>query len=238
MIKGPLGSKSGIGFALGRSQQSAVPGGWWLAGNINPAVCAAAYQAKGAASYAASKVNLANPGTHDASDDANLPSWDAVNGWLFTGSEYLKTSFTAGTAGTVILKYTYSQTGTTFYQVCGILDSPNYALTLFVRGNIRSYYGHTGAFSYYGDNPTDNTTLAVAGDGVSNGSGYLDGSEVISTLAYGNTITASPAIGGYFNVSGSSWNGSFVGEIQAIAFYSAKLTGAQIAALHTAMNTL
>ena len=238
MINGPLGSKAGIGFALGRGLKRAVPGGWWLAGGISPAVCTAAYQAKGAASYAASKVNLANPGTYDAADDANLPSWDAVNGWLFTGSEYLKTTFTAGLAGTVMVRYTYSQTGTTFYQLCGLTNGANYALTVQARGNIRSYYGHGGSITYYADNPSDNTTLAVASDGESNGSGYLDGTEVISTVAYGTTLSASPAIGGYYLTAGSSWNGSFIGEIQAIAFYSAKLTGAQIAALHTAINAI
>jgi len=43
----------------------AVGGKWWLAGNINPANCVAAYQAKGAANLASAKVNLANPGTYD-----------------------------------------------------------------------------------------------------------------------------------------------------------------------------
>jgi len=44
----------------------------------------AAYRAIGAASYAASKVNLANPGVHDLTTPFGLvPTWDAVNGWRF-----------------------------------------------------------------------------------------------------------------------------------------------------------
>ena len=44
------------------NSQAKKAGGWWdLNGTITS--CIAAYQPKGAASYAASKVNLANPGT-------------------------------------------------------------------------------------------------------------------------------------------------------------------------------
>lgn len=54
-----LGSRYGIQGALGRSvKRASGGGGWWdLNGTITG--CVAAYQPKGAASYAASKVNLA-----------------------------------------------------------------------------------------------------------------------------------------------------------------------------------
>jgi len=55
---------------------------WWLAGGINAANCIAAYQPIGAADYATSKVNLANPGTYDAYE-GTAPDWSAVTGWTF-----------------------------------------------------------------------------------------------------------------------------------------------------------
>lgn len=68
---------------------------WYLAGGIAPANCIAAYQAKGAASYAASKINLANPGTYDAADGGAYPTWNAIDGWIFNGSDdYLTTGIT------------------------------------------------------------------------------------------------------------------------------------------------
>lgn len=50
---------------------------WWQAGGTTGAV--AAYLAKGAASYAASKVNLVSPGTYDLTDGATFPGWVATS---------------------------------------------------------------------------------------------------------------------------------------------------------------
>lgn len=61
-----------------------VTSNWWEAGGATG--CVEAHQPKGAASYAASKVNLNNPGTNDITDDAQKPSWDAADGWTFNGS--------------------------------------------------------------------------------------------------------------------------------------------------------
>lgn len=56
---------------------------WWLSGGISAASCIAAYQAKAAASLAASKVNLANPGTFNLVGAA--ASWAAATGWAWAG---------------------------------------------------------------------------------------------------------------------------------------------------------
>lgn len=90
MIRGALASRYGIS-PLGRGVIRPASGGWWLSGGIAAANCIAAYQPKGAADYAASKVNLANPGTYNAAD-GNAPGWDATNGWKFDGTnDYLST---------------------------------------------------------------------------------------------------------------------------------------------------
>lgn len=57
---------------------------WW---KVAGKTCVAAYQPKGAASLAASYVNLANPGTYDAAPGA-APTLTA-DGWSFDGTQYL-----------------------------------------------------------------------------------------------------------------------------------------------------
>ncbi len=63
-------SRHSVGRLYQRVGVAEIP--WWLAGGIPAENCIAAYQPKGAASYAASKVNLANPGTYDAYEGTTL----------------------------------------------------------------------------------------------------------------------------------------------------------------------
>lgn len=89
----PLGGRR-ILTPMGRSwQRAAAGGGWWdLYGTITN--CVWAYQPKGAASYAASKVNLANPGTYDATEVIQ-PPWSSDKGWynFNSNSSYLLTGY-------------------------------------------------------------------------------------------------------------------------------------------------
>lgn len=97
-----------------KGQNAAIP--WYLSGGIALANCIAAYQPKGAASYAASKVNLANPGTNDAIDGAATPTWAAGSGWSFlaASSQYLDGPLqsTITGAGTIIVQFAGFATGT------------------------------------------------------------------------------------------------------------------------------
>ena len=62
------------------SPRTAAAAAWWV---VPGKTCVAAYQAKGAASYAASLVNLANPGTNDAVEGATPPAgWNVTDGWI------------------------------------------------------------------------------------------------------------------------------------------------------------
>jgi len=102
-----FGSSFGRLFSPTFSPKSqAVSGGWWLAGGIPASNCIAAYQSKGAASYAASKVNLNNSGTHDLSDGAAYPAWDTSTGWTFTkaSSQYLISDINPTEGGSTILR--------------------------------------------------------------------------------------------------------------------------------------
>jgi hypothetical protein len=72
--------------------KKAAPG-WQIAGKTPVRI----YVPKGAASLAASYVNLATPGTGDATlGTAQPPSWDAVNGWGFDASLPVKTWLKTG----------------------------------------------------------------------------------------------------------------------------------------------
>jgi hypothetical protein len=64
---------------------------WWLNGGILVADCVGAYQAIGAASYNASLVNLANPGTYDLTEPLSAVGWNATDGWVGDGTNYLET---------------------------------------------------------------------------------------------------------------------------------------------------
>jgi hypothetical protein len=65
-------------------------GGWWVVGEISASNAIAAYQSKASASLAASYSNLANPGTYNLTATV-APTWDTTSGWIFTGTQFLKT---------------------------------------------------------------------------------------------------------------------------------------------------
>lgn len=82
-----------------RGLRFAQPGGgaaipWWMAAGVTPIT---AWQAKGAASYADSLVNLAQPGTHNLAGEVH--AWSAETGWAFVLGKRLDTGVvpTAGT---------------------------------------------------------------------------------------------------------------------------------------------
>ena len=66
---------------------------WWDPAGEGLCVWSA-YQPKGAASYAASKVDLSGNG-NDCVDGGAFPTWDVVNGWIFdnAATDILNTAF-------------------------------------------------------------------------------------------------------------------------------------------------
>lgn len=79
---------------------------WWLAGGVSSVNCIGAYQPIGASSLANSKINVNNPGTHDAVAGVD-PSWTSANGW-------------AGDS-------------TSKYLLTGIVPAPHWSAIVFVR---------------------------------------------------------------------------------------------------------
>jgi len=231
MIRGALASRYGIS-PLGRGVIRPASGGWWLSGGIAAANCIAAYQPKGAADYATSKVNLANPGTYDAADGAAYPTWDASTGWTFVkaNSQYLNTGYVPTiNAGSIIVRFQSLSNDLATQGLCGCSESiATTTLMLSGRwGGNQTVYGN-GALGAY--NPsTLSGVLAMAGL-----KHYKDGSYVNSCGAGSGTITKSVLIGGI--------NGYSIyyceAQILALAMYSVELDATQIGLLTTAMAAL
>jgi len=211
-----------------KSQAAVVAGGtWWdLDGTITS--CVVAYQPKGAASYAASKVNLANAGTLNAVDGAAYPTWDATNGWMFASAstQYLDTGATILLTWTFIVRFYNAPSGVQV--VCGQVSSPYTLNRLIPNRNDLVYYGSSTKAPGIASG-----VLALAGD-----DGYRNG-----TLDYEN---ANVGIGGATAVSfylgaqheGANAAAPYGGYIQAFAAYNSVLTAQNIADLTTAMNAL
>ena len=93
-----------------RASAGAAVAPWWRAGGAPEPV--AVYQPIGAASLAASYVNLANPGVFDAAPGV-APTWASGTGWGFNGTtQYLDTGYTQATTvnRAVIIRFTNATT--------------------------------------------------------------------------------------------------------------------------------
>lgn len=213
-------------------KSQAAGGKWWLAGNINPANCIAAYQPKGAASYAASKVNLANPGTYDATG-GNAPDWDATNGWKFDGvNDYLDTGILPSQTWSVLIRYSDTAFTSSTRYFMGLLDRDPAYTRFYLSGTTSSIsFGNGGQISYSG---SSDRTLGVIG--ISAQDGYQNGVDVIDIPTdktdYGFSIYI-----GCRNDSGTA-AGYMNFYLQAFAIYNAALTSTQVGLLTTAMNAL
>ena len=201
---------------------------WWLSGGIAAANCIVAYQPKGAADYATSKVNLANPGTLNLTDPTNYPAWSASNGWDY------------GTSNTTPI--TFLRMGGTTLRSVAFLVYPVY------RTNAQSIFGRinndagealirTASISTFTD-VTDSRAFHY------NGSLYVDG---VETTTYTNQAwQVVISIGGAdrsFDFTIGYGNDAlrvrqFNRYIAAMAGYNHVLTTEQVTALTTAMNLL
>jgi hypothetical protein len=210
--------------------QAKKGGGWWdLNGTITS--CVAAYQPKGAASYAASKVNLANSGTYDATDGAAYPTWDASTGWKFNGStQYLKCGFTPTTQShSAIIRFNDMQAGN------GALFGAWYSRN--VHYLIQPYHSEPGCRYWSGSNPLVTSVIATGVLAIAGNKAYKNGTAETGTLPTGSS-SAKPEcyIGGYN--SNNTFTGASNVYITAFAYYSATLTATEVANLTTAMNAL
>ena len=228
----PLGAKRGILSPLGRSVRRAAAGGWWLAGGIAEANCVAAYQPIGAADYATSKVNLANPGTYNAGDGAAHPTWDASDGWTFNSSTYLKPGITPTSAQVYAIRIS-SWTDTWWSGLFGTYNSAGNATYIgaFPVNGILNCYNYGLASNSCGAKPESGTII------INMDEAYVNGVLVGNLRALGTQAATDYYIGGFHRVDYSIYRrGHF--KCQAFGQWNEQLTSDQVAALHTAMAAL
>lgn len=155
-LTGTIGSTEG---RVKEHEQVDITGAW-LSGGILPATLIGAYQSRGAASYAASLVNLANPGLHDLVSGATAPGWSTETGWDASNSGYLITDITP-TETTFVLCIYSGITSAGGKYAFGVIASGYFMFApLYSTGNIRPWWGDYGTSI-----PLDNTAANVAGLG-------------------------------------------------------------------------
>jgi hypothetical protein len=200
---------------------------WYLAGGVDPANCVGAYQAKGAASLAASKVNLVNPGTYDLSSTAD-PTFDTTTGWYFILGKHLQTGITPTS--------TYSFVGrlngvevSTWRSPCGLWSAAN--------GKYNIAWNGSNWYISVGSGDVNSTSTATSGVfAIINRYLYVDAVKKTASQAgaAANSLTfsmgAPTADAGYGN--------NCVEYCLAFALYSSVLTEEQLSAITTAMAAL
>jgi len=205
---------------------------WWLSGGVSGADCVFAYQPKGAADYAASLVNLHNPGVQNArARRASVaPTWDVANGWKFNGSnQYLYAGTLAPEPSnvpncTIIAQFTNAPNASSTI-VGGYELTPYSFFGLSNRelGTVRFWYG----VNYRTAGAITAGNLALAGlQGYVNG--VAAGSPIVSSVSQQDDIRIGMLTGRWFTLC----------NVQAVAYYSAILTAPQVAAVTTAMQGL
>ena len=199
-------------------------GGWWdLNGTITS--CVAAYQPKGAASYAASLTDLSG-NSNDATNGTVYPTWDSTNGWKGnkTAKAYLDTGITVPEDQDISIIIRVSNLTDGIVMAAGLYPK-GYGMVQLSVTNIRwlcwSYVNTTGAIDGSG-------TLAMIGR-----YGYTNG--VATGYGNGGTYPAGISIK-ILGEDGSSFCSN--AYVQAAAIYKPKLTVQNIEDLHTAMAAL
>lgn len=196
--------------------------GWWSPTGTAAAKCVAAYQAKGMASLAASKVNLFTPGVHNLTADAD-PDFAAATGWTFNGTtQNLKTDIVPVSGYSMLVRYSSSTVNKTL-----VGEWVSGARFDIERSGTTVVYG---SGDYLGVAPTlTSGVLGIAGQqGYRNG--VADGGAI---NAWGAGTAAAIYIG---DRGGASQKNACV--IQAVAIYEGTLSAADMAAVAAAMAAL
>lgn len=195
--------------------------------------CYGAWQAKGSGSLTASLQDLT--GQENDLIVGVPPAWDVANGWVFTGTEFLLTTFDtieADQSQTMIAQFTGVVPG------ASVLAGASDGLDAFSMS--AADIGFAGVRVYV-NTLTGAAGLAAAGSVVGNlcvagNAGYIDGVSEIPVGGAGPPIAFVVYVGA-MNLAGVP--ASFlVGNIQAFALYSTALTAPQVLAVATSMASL
>jgi hypothetical protein len=199
----------------------AKPNLWW---EVSGKTCVAAYQAVGAADYAGSLVNLANPGTLDLTE-GSAPSWDAQLGWSFNGStQYLDTGYNDPTGCTVIVRFANATLGGGGRAMCGSIDDHGGIL-------IACYWWASSVVLSASQSESKISSATTSDKGVwalAARDFYQGGVNQDSLSSHYSTSSNTIAIGCARQPNGTP-NAFYAGDILAVAIYSDTLTAGQVA---------
>ena len=203
---------------------------WWLSGGIDAANCIAAYAAKGAADYAASKVNLTGDTTYNLTPIFTDPTFNTVTGWKFS-TQPLDTHILPGTGMTWIVRYAMGGTGNQ-YSLLGHYLAANRRVEINPLSATAGYYCNAGN-SAAGASMTPGV-LCVAGT-----TGYNNGVSAATGLtAWGDPGTKTVLIGARRREDINGVDNYCAGYVLAVAVYNAVLDVTQVGELTTAMAAL
>jgi hypothetical protein len=207
---------------------AAVSADWW---EVSGQTVVAAYQPIGAASLAASYVNLANPGTYDAAP-GTAPTFDAATGWTFAAasSQYLTTGITPASGWSILIRF--SDSSGNGRCAAGSWDGTNNTRFIIIpRRSAADNHQYGGGGDLFAG-----VRLASGVMGVANQACYLDGS------GDGTTDAAWSGTGVAIFIGALNNNGTLVqyfeGKIQAAAIYSTTLSAGDMSALTTRVQAL
>ena len=214
----------------------------------------AAFQPIGAASYAASKVNLLDPGTNDAADGAAYPTWDASYGWalaaaslqyLTVGSGALVTEvpltiavlFQANDVTTTYALGTIRRTSTSndgwMLNVAGSIAGDPVRGVSVQNGLPLAQVDTTSGYSA----STWHTAIAVFASSTSR-SVYLDGANKGTNTTSNTPSTSVDATMIGVNHNGTVYGAYLDGKVGAIGFAGATHSDAEALAIHNSLIAL
>jgi len=212
-----------------RASRAAAAANWW--DDLTDVV--AVYQPIGAASLAASYVNLVNPGTFDAAPGV-APTHSAATGWGFlrTSGNYLITGIVAAAAWSIFIRFSdVPLSGAFEYTLIGASTGSN-------RTWLQPYPGTTAVRQYRNTGATQLNVATAVASGVM---GFA-GNQAYYNSALDGTIVSGPAPTDALFVGANNQDGIagrfLSGNIQAIAICSSTQTAPQIAAVSAAMAAL
>lgn len=215
----------GYGISVRESSVAVAAANWW---EVPGKTCVAAYQPKGATSYAASKVNLANPGTYNAYEGV-APAFDAATGWTFDASQYLLTGITYISPTYSIAVRCTRTGGPGGHEPIVLANAWPPAMVIEVYLGAHTYF-MTGLATWVEKQWTlpDDDVLCAAGVACFYNGVFLGNS---------GSAASSKSLGIHTKWGGAGASG-FLGHIAAIAVYSDTLTSGQVTSLTAAMAAL
>lgn len=200
---------------------------WYRAGGAPVPI--AVYQPYGAASLAASYTNLVTPGTYDAAAGV-APTWDAVNGWAFDGAAWLNTGVVPASGNSMMVQYSGVGLPLANGWAAGV-DGTNNKLYLSPYFAAHCLYGSGNFKSGAAAN------LSYGNLCVTNQTGYRNGvSDAAAIGAFSAAQTRAIIIGGLRNSDNSTGNYLQL-FIKALAIWPTALSGDQVTAIISAINT-